>query len=130
MKELGNATSYLTWISLSLAPNYVIDGLFVLNDVLNVFNALAVIAGPRMVISLRALENKARGEGGTFEGELSTIQFGIGEPPTQSEPTMEEGALFGTTLCLSAEVDTLKIQHLHIDLAEVTGIAMIRLASE
>ncbi|KAH7907230.1 hypothetical protein BJ138DRAFT_1104489 [Hygrophoropsis aurantiaca] len=65
-----------------------------LGEVSSIFGALLVILGPRMVISLRTTENKTRGEGGTLEGEVSTIRFGIQEPPIQSESVMEEGGGF------------------------------------
>ncbi|KAH7906922.1 hypothetical protein BJ138DRAFT_565041 [Hygrophoropsis aurantiaca] len=85
---------YLAWQSLSVTTNYNAEfdifGILV-DNVLAVFNALVVVAGPRMVISLRTTENKMRGEGGTLEGEVSTVRFGIREPPTQSESDMEEG---------------------------------------
>ncbi|KAH7903683.1 hypothetical protein BJ138DRAFT_1120141 [Hygrophoropsis aurantiaca] len=84
----------LTWMLLSLAENYAAEEL---NDVLYVFGALAIVAGPRMVISLRATEYKTRGEGGTLEGDLSTVRFGIREPPIQSESAMEEGGGFPVT---------------------------------
>ncbi|KAH7916097.1 hypothetical protein BJ138DRAFT_1097308 [Hygrophoropsis aurantiaca] len=62
-----------------------------LNNILNVFNALAVVAGPRMVISLRAQESKMRGVEGDLSEEISTVQFGITKPPTQSQSVMQEG---------------------------------------
>ncbi|KAH7912657.1 hypothetical protein BJ138DRAFT_1147766 [Hygrophoropsis aurantiaca] len=82
---------YLTWMSLSLASNYIYNGFVQFNNVLNAFNALAVVAGPRMVISLRAQEYKTRGVEKTSNGEMSTIQFGAREPLTQTESIMEEG---------------------------------------
>ncbi|KAH7907903.1 hypothetical protein BJ138DRAFT_1158859 [Hygrophoropsis aurantiaca] len=76
----------LTWLSLSLAMGYVTEfNVFIasLNDVLNISTALAVVAGPSMVISLRAQEYKSRGSEGTSNGEeLSIIRFGIRELPT------------------------------------------------
>ncbi|KAH7905250.1 hypothetical protein BJ138DRAFT_1165126 [Hygrophoropsis aurantiaca] len=87
----------LIWLSLSIAiSNAELGGLSVilLNDMTSVFNALVVVFGPRMVVSLRTTENKTRGEGGTLEGEVSTIRFGVREPPTQSESNMEEGGGF------------------------------------
>ncbi|KAH7908076.1 hypothetical protein BJ138DRAFT_1116152 [Hygrophoropsis aurantiaca] len=93
---------YLTWMSLTLAMSYVTElnvSITLLDDVSNVFSALAVVAGPRMVISLRAQEYKTRGEGCglvTLESELSTIHFGAREPPThwQSQSVVEEGGGF------------------------------------
>ncbi|KAH7907647.1 hypothetical protein BJ138DRAFT_1159642 [Hygrophoropsis aurantiaca] len=85
---------YLIWLSISLATAYGTEVNFfdaLLSDMLNIFNALVVVAGPHMVINLRTAENKTRGEGGTLQGEVSTIRFGIREPPTQSESVMEEG---------------------------------------
>ncbi|KAH7905931.1 hypothetical protein BJ138DRAFT_1226039 [Hygrophoropsis aurantiaca] len=86
----------LTWLSITLYSNYIVElptisGLL-LDIMLCVFSPLVVIAGPRMVISIRAMENKTRGEGGTLEGEVSTIQFGVREPPTQPEIVIEEGS--------------------------------------
>ncbi|KAH7913305.1 hypothetical protein BJ138DRAFT_647534 [Hygrophoropsis aurantiaca] len=85
------------WLSLSLATTYSTElnafGLL-LYSIFSVFDALVVVAGPRMVISLRTTENKTRGEGGSLEGELSTIRFGMQEPPTRSENVMEEGGGF------------------------------------
>ncbi|KAH7908162.1 hypothetical protein BJ138DRAFT_392530 [Hygrophoropsis aurantiaca] len=85
-----------TCLSLSLATNYITESSSYvhLTDVLDVFGALIVVAGPRMVISLRAMENKTKGEGGTLEGELSTVRFGNRELHTQSESVMEEGGGF------------------------------------
>ncbi|KAH7905634.1 hypothetical protein BJ138DRAFT_1183541 [Hygrophoropsis aurantiaca] len=87
----------LIWLSLALASVYYTEfSVFTasLTGTLNVFTGLVVVSGPRMVISLRAMENKTRGEGGTLEGEVSTIRFGVREPPTQSESVMEEGVGF------------------------------------
>ncbi|KAH7904417.1 hypothetical protein BJ138DRAFT_1237838 [Hygrophoropsis aurantiaca] len=87
----------LTWMSLSIATaNNTEHNISsqLSGYVLSVVNPLVVVAGPRMVISLRTTENKTRGEGGTLEGEISTIRFGIGEPPAQSESVMEEGGGF------------------------------------
>ncbi|KAH7903878.1 hypothetical protein BJ138DRAFT_1131203 [Hygrophoropsis aurantiaca] len=84
----------LTWLSLHVVAGYlteISDSIISLTFALNVFNVLAVIAGPRMVISLRQTEIKTRGEGGTLQGELSTIRFGVRDPPTQSEGTVVEG---------------------------------------
>ncbi|KAH7907224.1 hypothetical protein BJ138DRAFT_1160626 [Hygrophoropsis aurantiaca] len=87
----------LSWLALSIATAYISQlnafGLL-LYSIFSVFSALVVVAGPRMVISLRATEKKTRGEGATLEGEVSTIRFGIGEPPAQSESVMEEGGGF------------------------------------
>ncbi|KAH7905036.1 hypothetical protein BJ138DRAFT_1106315 [Hygrophoropsis aurantiaca] len=55
----------LTWLSLSVAANYITESnvfTALLTEALNVFTALAVVAGPRMVISLRAIEKKTRRE--------------------------------------------------------------------
>ncbi|KAH7903557.1 hypothetical protein BJ138DRAFT_1192402 [Hygrophoropsis aurantiaca] len=87
---------YLTWMSISLAANYINYDLTVsssnilLDDVIGIFGALAIIAGPRMVISLRAQESRPRGLEGTSMGELSSVQFGIRDLPTQSESVIEE----------------------------------------
>ncbi|KAH7908164.1 hypothetical protein BJ138DRAFT_1103739 [Hygrophoropsis aurantiaca] len=92
--HLGYFVCYLIWMSLSLATDDVTEpGILgeILNNVYNIFTAFVVVAGPRMVISLRAIESKSRGEGGTLEGEVSTIRFGIQEPPTQSESVIEQG---------------------------------------
>ncbi|KAH7904593.1 hypothetical protein BJ138DRAFT_1236717 [Hygrophoropsis aurantiaca] len=87
----------LIWLSLCIATDYstepnLLDALA--NTMYHVFSALVVVAGPRMVISLRTTENKTRGEGATLEGEVSTIRFGVREPPAQSESAMEEGGGF------------------------------------
>ncbi|KAH7908077.1 hypothetical protein BJ138DRAFT_1158469 [Hygrophoropsis aurantiaca] len=92
----------LTWLSLTLASNYISVDEFnafgiLLNGAVDFFTALVVVAGPRMVISLRAVENNTRGEGSRLEGELSTIRFGVREPPTQSERAMEIGGGFRAT---------------------------------
>ncbi|KAH7904276.1 hypothetical protein BJ138DRAFT_1131028 [Hygrophoropsis aurantiaca] len=87
----------LAWLSSSLAANYI-TGFYVsvslVKNVLNVFNALAVVSGPRMVISLRKTENRTRhgGHDGTMtlDDELSTIRFGVREP-SQVESVMEKG---------------------------------------
>ncbi|KAH7907906.1 hypothetical protein BJ138DRAFT_424158 [Hygrophoropsis aurantiaca] len=84
----------LTWLLLTLATNYASSDYVQLMYVSNVSSTLAVVAGPRMVISLRAIEHKTRQEGETLERELSTVRFGIREPPTQSESVMEEGCGF------------------------------------
>ncbi|KAH7907907.1 hypothetical protein BJ138DRAFT_1128829 [Hygrophoropsis aurantiaca] len=84
---------YLTWLSLNLAINYMTTGYIQLVDILNVFNALAILSGPRMVISLRAMENQTRREGGTWEGELSTVCFDTREPLARSQSVMEDGVL-------------------------------------
>ncbi|KAH7907821.1 hypothetical protein BJ138DRAFT_1210340 [Hygrophoropsis aurantiaca] len=86
----------LVWLSLPISTynstelNFLI---VLLHAVYYAVSALVVVAGPRMVISLRTTEKKTRGEGATLEAEVSTIWFGIGEPPTQSESAMEEGGL-------------------------------------
>ncbi|KAH7905102.1 hypothetical protein BJ138DRAFT_1165388 [Hygrophoropsis aurantiaca] len=86
----------LTWLVLILASDYTNnpEGSLMSQDVYFVFNALAVISGPGMVISLRAKEDKTRGEGETLGGEASTIQFGVPQLPTQLESVMEEGSGF------------------------------------
>ncbi|KAH7906099.1 hypothetical protein BJ138DRAFT_672302 [Hygrophoropsis aurantiaca] len=73
----------LTWLLLSLAASYVNE--FPVSDARYILSAFAVISGPRMIISLREQESKTRGLEGTSMGEMSTIQFGIREPPTHSE---------------------------------------------
>ncbi|KAH7907875.1 hypothetical protein BJ138DRAFT_1128861 [Hygrophoropsis aurantiaca] len=84
------------WAALTIATNYATnDESTVLPASLGVFSALVVVFGPHMVISLRVIENKTRGEGGTLEGEVSTIRFGVREPPTQSESVVEEGGGLG-----------------------------------
>ncbi|KAH7908163.1 hypothetical protein BJ138DRAFT_1103737 [Hygrophoropsis aurantiaca] len=47
---------YVIWLSLSLATNYLDEGVSRLDIVIYTFNTLAVVTGPRMVISLRALD--------------------------------------------------------------------------
>ncbi|KAH7904614.1 hypothetical protein BJ138DRAFT_1166234 [Hygrophoropsis aurantiaca] len=89
---------YLVWMSLSLTTDYNLEvNVFtdlittLVNQLYFVSRALGVVAGPRMVISIRAIENKTRWGGGTTGGELSTIRFGIAEPATQLESGVEEG---------------------------------------
>ncbi|KAH7907908.1 hypothetical protein BJ138DRAFT_1158899 [Hygrophoropsis aurantiaca] len=84
---------YLTWLAISLATNYIESGFVLYTDVLSVFNALAVIAGPRMVISLRGHEQKTRDSGSAPDHEMSTIQFGVREPPAQSGVEEDEEAV-------------------------------------
>ncbi|KAH7904162.1 hypothetical protein BJ138DRAFT_1184202 [Hygrophoropsis aurantiaca] len=90
----------LTWLLLDLLTYYgsANGDLFIISigGALNFFTALVVVAGPRIVISLRAVENKTRGEGSRLEGELSAIRFGIQDPPTQSG-VMEIGGRFRAT---------------------------------
>ncbi|KAH7904005.1 hypothetical protein BJ138DRAFT_1119831 [Hygrophoropsis aurantiaca] len=83
----------IIWLSLVIASKYLAE----VSTIQNVFTTLAVLAGPRMVISLRATENKTRREGRALESELSTIRFGTREPPTQSQSVMEEGGGFRAT---------------------------------
>ncbi|KAH7907649.1 hypothetical protein BJ138DRAFT_459507 [Hygrophoropsis aurantiaca] len=90
----------LIWLSIDLVAAYTteLNAFYLLIcRMFSVFSALVVIAGPRMVISLRTTETKTRGEGGTLEGEVSTIRFGVREPPTQSESAMEDGGVFRAT---------------------------------
>ncbi|KAH7905254.1 hypothetical protein BJ138DRAFT_1165145 [Hygrophoropsis aurantiaca] len=90
---------YLAWQALSLVVNNAESSFpnVLLDDLYDIFSALVVVAGPRMVISLRATEDKTRGEGRTSEDEVvSIIQFGIQEPHTQSESVMEEGGFRAT----------------------------------
>ncbi|KAH7907232.1 hypothetical protein BJ138DRAFT_1129315 [Hygrophoropsis aurantiaca] len=86
----------LIWLSLSIAANSVefsVSSAILLGNTLDVFGALVVVAGPRMVISIRTTENKTRGKStATLEGEVSTVQFGVREQPTHSESVMEEGS--------------------------------------
>ncbi|KAH7906835.1 hypothetical protein BJ138DRAFT_1117218 [Hygrophoropsis aurantiaca] len=86
----------LTWLSLDLS-SYFSSASELLNPLLagmlSISSALAVIAGPHMMISLRETEKKMRGEGGTVAGEVSTVRFGTRE----SESGMEEGEGFRAT---------------------------------
>ncbi|KAH7905635.1 hypothetical protein BJ138DRAFT_1164355 [Hygrophoropsis aurantiaca] len=90
----------LTWVLLGLATNYfraTEDSVLgeLLDYVLSIFSGLVVVAGSRMVISLRVIEMKTNRESGTLEGELSTIRFGLGAlPSTQSESVIAEGGGF------------------------------------
>ncbi|KAH7906075.1 hypothetical protein BJ138DRAFT_1163495 [Hygrophoropsis aurantiaca] len=90
---------FQTWMAFILATNYTtdtfIDGILI--GAVNVLTALAVVAGPRMVISLRAIENNTRGEGVILGSNLGTIQFAIREPPTQLERVMVIGGGFRAT---------------------------------
>ncbi|KAH7904965.1 hypothetical protein BJ138DRAFT_1106376 [Hygrophoropsis aurantiaca] len=79
----------IIWLSLVIASKYLAEQ--------NVFTTLAVLAGPRMVTSLRATDTKTRREGRALESELSTIRFGIQEPLTLSQSMMEEGGGFRAT---------------------------------
>ncbi|KAH7904182.1 hypothetical protein BJ138DRAFT_1119656 [Hygrophoropsis aurantiaca] len=67
----------LVWLWLSLAATE--------------YNTAIVVSGPHMVISLRTTESKTRGEGGTFEGEISTIRFDARGLSTQVQSVIEEG---------------------------------------
>ncbi|KAH7926109.1 hypothetical protein BV22DRAFT_385331 [Leucogyrophana mollusca] len=62
----------------------------------NVLFALIVIFGPRMVVRLRAEELRSRE--GTLQDELSTIQFGSGDPSVLPSVTGEEGGELETVL--------------------------------
>ncbi|KAH7921943.1 hypothetical protein BV22DRAFT_1049268 [Leucogyrophana mollusca] len=76
---------YAVWQALSVPlalPSSGAANSPLLNALSMIFTALAVIAGPRMVISLRAYELKTRE--GTFREELSTIQFGARDLPPQA----------------------------------------------
>ncbi|KAH7905738.1 hypothetical protein BJ138DRAFT_727718 [Hygrophoropsis aurantiaca] len=90
----------LAWLVLSVAANYINELNFSLMTSLNaedVFNALAVVVGPCMVISLRAMENKTREGGGTLGDKMSTMRFDVQERPTgttQSQSALEEGGGF------------------------------------
>ncbi|KAH7907227.1 hypothetical protein BJ138DRAFT_1116868 [Hygrophoropsis aurantiaca] len=84
----------LAWLSLPISTytselNFHV--VLLLHTVYYVVSALVVVSGPQMVISLRTTENKTREEGGTLDGEVSAIRFGIREPPTQSGSAMEDG---------------------------------------
>ncbi|KAH7920039.1 hypothetical protein BV22DRAFT_831534 [Leucogyrophana mollusca] len=86
---IADQTLYFVWFAVWQAtaipewiPNSTAGGSAVFSGFVNVFNGLAVIAGPRMVISLRAQETKTRE--GTLCAEMSTIQFGARVPPYQS----------------------------------------------
>ncbi|KAH7907865.1 hypothetical protein BJ138DRAFT_1103951 [Hygrophoropsis aurantiaca] len=72
------------WMTLAIAANYATHepNTVILVGAFNFFTALVVVVGPRMVISLRAIENKTRGEGVILGGNLSTIRFAVHEPPT------------------------------------------------
>ncbi|KAH7908078.1 hypothetical protein BJ138DRAFT_1158473 [Hygrophoropsis aurantiaca] len=70
----------LTWLSLNLSVTYTseFNGFSALfSGGFNIFTALVVAFGPRMVISLRATENKTRRGGVILGGNLSTIQSGV-----------------------------------------------------
>ncbi|KAH7905586.1 hypothetical protein BJ138DRAFT_1183571 [Hygrophoropsis aurantiaca] len=91
-------------MALTLATDYATDEPSVLTMVFCVFTALVVVVGPRMVISLRAIENKSRGEGVILGGNLTTVRFGIREPPThQSEREMLLGGHY--LLYISSRTD-------------------------
>ncbi|KAH7920729.1 hypothetical protein BV22DRAFT_1039504 [Leucogyrophana mollusca] len=65
-----------------ILPNIIPTESLELDGIISFFNAFAVSAGPRMVISLRGQELKT--VEGTSYGELSTIQFGAKDPPSLS----------------------------------------------
>ncbi|KAH7922270.1 hypothetical protein BV22DRAFT_669832 [Leucogyrophana mollusca] len=73
------------------APTISLYDFSLLDGTSNLLSALVVIAGPRMVISLRARELKTREN--TFQEEVSTIRFGARDPPVRSigdvEPVVE-----------------------------------------
>ncbi|KAH7905587.1 hypothetical protein BJ138DRAFT_746665 [Hygrophoropsis aurantiaca] len=95
--HLAYFVCFQIWMTLTIGANYANDESNVLVGALYVFNVSTVVAGPRMVISLRAIENKTRGEGVISGGNLSTIRFAIWEPPAQSERVMEIGGRFRAT---------------------------------
>ncbi|KAH7920733.1 hypothetical protein BV22DRAFT_1132852 [Leucogyrophana mollusca] len=78
---IGNVLWQATTISM-IFPNSVAAQSPFIVGLNSFFNALAVVAGTRMVISLRARESKT--VEGTSHGELSTIQFGARDLPAQS----------------------------------------------
>ncbi|KAH7906689.1 hypothetical protein BJ138DRAFT_1162027 [Hygrophoropsis aurantiaca] len=86
----------LTSLLIILSTNYKPSG-FIGLCMIDISSGLVVIAGPHMMISLRETEKKTRGEGGTVEGEVSTIRFGARELPAQSESVVEEGEGFRAT---------------------------------
>ncbi|KAH7928143.1 hypothetical protein BV22DRAFT_221794 [Leucogyrophana mollusca] len=76
---------FAVWQSTSISealPNSAAAQSVIFGGITNIFSALAILAGPRVVISLRAQEAKTRE--GTLQEELSTIQFGTRDPPSQS----------------------------------------------
>ncbi|KAH7907909.1 hypothetical protein BJ138DRAFT_424659 [Hygrophoropsis aurantiaca] len=81
---------YVVWQALDLpvdAPGLPQNQ--ALTTIADALDALVIIAGPRMVISLRAQETKLVGE--RFQTEFSTINFGAGEvlslqPMNQTDP--------------------------------------------
>ncbi|KAH7928966.1 hypothetical protein BV22DRAFT_157759 [Leucogyrophana mollusca] len=78
---IGNVIWQATALSL-LVPNSIAAGSVFMAGMNDFFGAFAVLAGPHMVISLRAKEIKTVKD--TSHGELSTIQFGARDLPAQS----------------------------------------------
>ncbi|KAH7926108.1 hypothetical protein BV22DRAFT_385295 [Leucogyrophana mollusca] len=81
---------YALWQALTIPetlPSFSATQSENLDIVSNVLFALIVIFGPRMVIRLRAEELRSRE--GTLHEELSTIQFGSGDPSALSSVTGE-----------------------------------------
>ncbi|KAH7926114.1 hypothetical protein BV22DRAFT_386168 [Leucogyrophana mollusca] len=81
---------YALWQALTIPetlPSYSTTQSENLDIAINILFSLIVIFGPRMVIRLRAEELRSRE--GTFEEELSTIQFGPGNPLALSSVTGE-----------------------------------------
>ncbi|KAH7923131.1 hypothetical protein BV22DRAFT_608071 [Leucogyrophana mollusca] len=77
---IGNVIWQATIISM-IVPNSIAGSMF-MAELLSFFTTFAVLAGPRMVISLRAQELKK--VEGSSHGELSTVRFGDRDLPARS----------------------------------------------
>ncbi|KAH7917965.1 hypothetical protein BV22DRAFT_922382 [Leucogyrophana mollusca] len=78
---IGNIIWQAAVISL-IFPDSIAAGSPIMLGLAFFFNGFVALAGPHMVISLRAQEHKT--VEGTSHGELSTIQFGTGDLPASS----------------------------------------------
>ncbi|KAH7930179.1 hypothetical protein BV22DRAFT_1116368 [Leucogyrophana mollusca] len=87
-------TSYVVWQALDIpaaAPGVSPPRTLII--VIDALNALVVIAGPRMVISLRAAESKSIE--GSYQTELSTIDFNARDRRTRMVGDGEPGSEVG-----------------------------------
>ncbi|KAH7917294.1 hypothetical protein BV22DRAFT_1135527 [Leucogyrophana mollusca] len=86
--QIGYFVWYAVWQGTNLTTTTGVDaGVSALEALNYIFGGFAIIAGPRMVISLRARELKTRE--GTLQTELSTIQFNVRGSPSQLDAEEE-----------------------------------------
>ncbi|KAH7907905.1 hypothetical protein BJ138DRAFT_1116291 [Hygrophoropsis aurantiaca] len=92
----SSLSSFQTWMVITLAED-ITGGVSI--DVVTIdspgqqfthfFHRIGGCCRACMVTSLRETENKTRQQGGTLDGEMSTIRFDIREPPARAESVME-----------------------------------------